>query len=602
MPKNLTSTISSKQKLWLTRFLLAALLAGWGALGLAASSTAVTLGSMTSFDVNTPIDSWIESGDTLSVEQVVGLESKFRETPSLHREELSEASTLWMRLRFIRRDADVPKNWVLMIPLPYVDDIKLFSSNAEGTWLFQSAGDVRPQSDWNRPGLYAEFEVNLPDTQVHEVYLRIRNYKSMGVPIRLATAQVRALQKFEEIGWLGILMGILTACILLSVVLYAAHRSPADLGAAGFGLLVLMTIAVVNGVTNFTRLGEWPTVVDYAYSVLPMLVAGAMLRMLRLLRVKFPNPALHDQLIRLVGWLVVCCPLLNAIDRKFADTVSTALLMLSTTTGLVITFLGSRKRSLVWYLIVLAYVPLYGCLIRTTCESLGLLTTRWETRYLLSCSMTVAVPAFLYALTQATKDRKEKRVRARHLSSQDALTGLLTREAFECELEKAYDMVVDERQYVAVVLVDVANYSHIRGALGDAVAERCLLQAVIKLYRVARDVDAISRVAPNQFAMILEGVPNEKKLNERLVQLIAAGLTPLKGISPQVVLTFHSTCLLLHQNLIDPHELLPALERTAESVSIRGRRPIRYVKQKVSKRTKEDSSLFAFAETSLLEV
>lgn len=562
---------------FLRRLLLVPLLGLWGALAWAAIPPTMELGAQSAFMVSTPVATWIEPGGTYTVEQVAALSERFQVVPALHRAPLDASSTLWVHLRLARQADAVPAQWTLNIPLPFVDDIRFFYRTGQGVWQQQLAGDTLAQSAWSQPGPYADFSLTLPDTQVHDVYVRIRNFKHLSVPIRLATAPERALQRAQELAWLGLLLGVLGACTAYSLVRYAEHRSAPDLGGAGFSALVLLTTAEANGVLNLTPLAHWPALGNYAYAVLPMVAIGAMLLMLRVLYALSTHYSRYDRFLRWVGWAAIATPLLNIADRTVADTVGIAVFVLATSAGLVATFLSWRASSRIWYWLAAAYVPQYLCLIRITSESWGLLPTWWEMRYALSLSMATAVPVLLYALAQLTHERKEMRVRARHLSTQDALTGLLSREAFVRELENAYDRVVDERQHVAVVLVNVANYDRIRSQLGDAVADSCLLQAVVKLYRVARDVDPVARIAPGQFGLILEGVSTEKKLNERMVQLIATGLTPLRGIHPPVMLTFHAACLLLHENLRDPHKLLPALERTIDGMSLRTRRPIRYL-------------------------
>lgn len=529
------------------------------------------------FTVSTPVATWLEPGAAATIAQAHDAQDRFQVVPALQREGLDERSTLWMHLRLARSDERVPTTWALNVPLPFVDDIRLFYRDSEGNWQQQSAGDTLAQSTWSQPGPYADFVLPLPGTRVHDVYLRIRNFKHLSVPVRLAPIVDRTTQRSEELAWLGLLLGLLCAAMGYSLVRYTDYRSRADLGAAAFCFLMLITTAEVNGVLNLTVLARWPSALNYAYAVLPMLAIGSMLLMVRMLYALSTHYSRYDRFLRVVGWVAIAAPLLNLLDRTLADTVGIAVFVLATTTGLVATFLSWRGDSRIWYLLLAAYVPQYLCLIRITSESWGLLPIWWEMRYVLSLSMALAVPVLLYALARVTHERKEMRIRARHLSTQDALTGLLSRQAFVRELERAYDRVVDDHQHVAVVLVKVANHDRIRTQFGDAVAERCLLQAVLKLHRVARDVDPVARVAPDQFGLILEGVSSEQKLNERMVQLIAAGLTPLRGIQPPMVLTFHAACLLLHEHLLDPHQVLPALERTAEGMQLRTRRPIRYV-------------------------
>lgn len=210
-------------------------------------------------------------------------------------------------------------------------------------------------------------------------------------------------------------------------------------------------------------------------------------------------------------------------------------------------------------------------------EALGWLPIWWEMRYLMSLSVALSVPILVYALSRATHDRKERELRERHLPTQDALTGLLTRQAFLGELETAFDRVVDNREPIALVLVKVVNYEHIRKGLGDPVAENSLLRAVVKLHRILRDVDPAGRIGAGEFGLILDGVLTRQTLTERMVQLIGSGLIPLPGLQPPITLQFHAACVLLHENPVAPQEAIPALQALLDGMSSHTRRPIRFL-------------------------
>jgi two-component system, sensor histidine kinase LadS len=187
------------------------------------------------------------------------------------------------------------------------------------------------------------------------------------------------------------------------------------------------------------------------------------------------------------------------------------------------------------------------------------------------------VPTLIYALSRATHDRKEVAMRADQLPTQDALTGLLTAQAFQIHVEDAYQRAIDTREPVALVLVSVINLERIRTTMGDTTAEQCMLRAVIKLHRILRDVDPAARIGTERFAMVLEGVNSRQALTERLVKLVASGLVPLQGLEPEVTLQFQAACVLLHDNPVPPDRVLDDLSAVLAGISPRTRRPIRFL-------------------------
>jgi diguanylate cyclase (GGDEF)-like protein len=210
-------------------------------------------------------------------------------------------------------------------------------------------------------------------------------------------------------------------------------------------------------------------------------------------------------------------------------------------------------------------------------------------RYMTSLSVAIAVPILVYSLGRVTHDRKQLRLRADQLATQDALTGLLSRPQFQIQLNAAYHRVMNQREPVALVLVTIRNHQHILDALGAAVGEQCVLRGVVKLQRILRDIDPAGRTGVAQFGLLLEGVSSRQKVSERMVKLIGSGLIPLAGLKPEVTLHFQAACVLLHENPLAPDVVLQALEGLLEKMGTRTRRPIRFLEPQDTQAAELDS-------------
>jgi GGDEF domain-containing protein len=114
------------------------------------------------------------------------------------------------------------------------------------------------------------------------------------------------------------------------------------------------------------------------------------------------------------------------------------------------------------------------------------------------------------------------------------------------------------------------------------VAEQSLLRSVIKLRRLLRDVDTVSRVGEARFGVLLEGVDSRAAVTDRAARLIAAGLMPLKGLKPEVTLQFHVAAVLLDERVMEAHDLVDALNDTLARMSPRTRRPVRFLDPEVT--------------------
>lgn len=530
-----------------------------------------------SLELTGPVPTWLEGGTRASIDEVAGAPQAFTPTPALARQALNDGNTLWLHLRLVRAAGNTAQ-WTLNVPAPYVDAVTLYQRTDGSHWVAQSAGDTLPQTQWSRRGLYPEFTLDLPSGVPQDVYLQVRNFKHLSLPVRLATAPLREGQRQLESVGLGLVIGTLLTLAVLSVIRHYEHKSPFDLKAAWYGLLVAMSVAQVNGVLNALLWSAWPTWADYANSILPLVSVGTSLLFVRKLYALSTHFHRYDKALEVIAWgtlgTVVAYVLLG---RDIADRIGTIALLVATTAGLLVTVMSWRGGSAIGTWLMLAYAPQFLCLMWLVAEAFGMVTTQWEMRYFMSLSVALSVPTLIYALSRATHDRKEVALRADQLPTQDALTGLLTAQAFESHVEDAYQRAIDTREPVALVLVSVTNLERIRSTMGDTTAEQCMLRAVIKLHRILRDVDPAARIGTERFAMVLEGVASRQALTERLVKLVASGLIPLQGLEPEVTLQFQAACVLLHDNPVPPERVLDDLSEVLAGISPRTRRPIRFL-------------------------
>ena len=66
---------------------------------------------------------------------------------------------------------------------------------------------------------------------------------------------MRETQRLLEMAALGLMLGTLLTLCLLSLVRYLEHGNRTDVWASLYGLLILLTVAQINGVLN---LFVWP--------------------------------------------------------------------------------------------------------------------------------------------------------------------------------------------------------------------------------------------------------------------------------------------------------------------------------------------------------
>lgn len=548
----------------------------WAAIGV--PGDAIVLDDQTpSLQVNTPIQTWIDEGSHATIGLVAGGAVKFTASNALSPFPLNKFDTLWIKLRVVRT-ASSHSSWTLNLPLPFLDAVSLYQVNAAGLWTVQRAGDTLAHSEWYQQGLYPDFDLMLQGSAPQDIYLQVRNFKHVGIPIRLATGQQRESQRQFELLGLGLMLGALLSLAGLSVLRYLEHSNAVDGWASLFGLLIAATIGQITGVLNAFVWRSIPELANLASGVMPVVAVGCSLLFIRSVFPLFVHYRRFDRFVSSVGWGTVASVLVFAfVDRFVGDRVCGMFMLFATAVGLIATFLSWRGGSQVARWLMLALMPQFLGLMYMVGEAMGAVPLLWELRYLTSLGVAITVPMMLYALSQVTHDRKELVVRANHLPTQDALTGLLTAEVFQTHLNEAVQRAIDHREPLALVMVRVVNHNQIREAFSDTTGEQCLLRAVVKIQRILRDVDPAGRVGTAQFALLMEGVATRQALTERMVKLIASGLIPLPGLVPEVTLHFQAACVLLHENPVPAERVLDDLRDLLAGMSPHTRRPIRFL-------------------------
>lgn len=530
------------------------------------------------FDIQDGVHALVETGPSAGIAAIAdGARGAFLPQPAGAIYALSERNTLWIHLR-IERAPNTPQNWTLHIPLPYLDHAVLYQSNAQGQWESQISGDMTPVSQWTHPGLYPEFQLNTTFGAPQDVYLQLRNYKPSGIPLRLASAPARELQREIEYVAIGLLLGSLAMLLASCAMQYLISKDEAD---GWYTLYIALMAVVIAGTTGLSGQWLWPNSPrwsNYAFIVLPVLGVGATVLFVRHLcdlDVSFPR---LSRAVEGLGWSSVLLAVLSLfLDRASAGSLQAVYLALGPILIIICTLVVWQRGNTIGKWLFMAYAPQGMAVVFLAAQMFNLVETFWQARYVMALAVAISMPMVLRALHLRARNRTDAEERVSALSTQDALTGLLVKPLFMTHVQEALSRALNDRETSAVVLVEVVNHAQLREVYGEAIAEQCLLRAVVKLHRVLRDVDPAGRVDTSRFGLILDGVGSRHALNERMVSLIASGLIPLPGLKPEVTLHFHIACVLLNEIIPDPRTILEQLDDVLDNMAPRTRRPIRFL-------------------------
>lgn len=540
---------------------------------------------------------WIDNSGTLTVEDLAargapaGLDNKNKNQPRPVMQPskagttymLGEKAALWQHYRFARQAGSAP-SWVMEFPLPLLDRATVFQLSPAGVWTSESAGDTLSTNLWPEQGRYAQFRLQLPDSGVHEVYVRIQHLTDISLPINVVSGKLQTQRQLVQYLMEGVVFGVLVSLIVACAAQSWAYRDLSYAWYAVYALIMMLFIAAWAGVAGhllWSDMGRWP---DIAPGFLGILCGGAALLVGEHL---FGVGSRQRWLSPIHFWLGVAalpCALLYAwLPRSIGVRLIGVYLVSAVLLGIFNAFIAWRRKDPVGLWVLTAFLPLALTALVTVMRVLGQVPSSELTHYGLMVAMAAQVPLLLVALNIRSRERHEMASREKALSSQDALTGLLAAHIFDDRLQQVCSRTMRFREPAAVVFIELVNYHYIRKTWGIAVAEQSLLRSVIKLRRILHDVNTVGRINEARFGLILEGVSSREVVTALCARLIAAGLMPLKGLKPEVVLQFHAAGVLLSERYASGAETTAQLNDLLSSMAGRTRRPIRFLEPELTR-------------------
>ena len=523
-----------------------------------------------------PAGEWTDQGGKATLAQVLAGQARFGpfQPDRIH---ALGAGALWIQLRLVR-PAGSQMEWVAEIPLPPVDSVTLYQQDARGAWRAQAAGDKLAVESWPEPGRFPVFRLDVPAGETRDVYFRVQHDARSSIPLRIASAANHGQRMQLAYLALGLVFGglslLIAACLAQSLV----YRDRAFFGYAAYATIIALAVAAYTGAAGHLL---WPRsgfIADAAQGGLALLSAAAAILFVRdLSGIATRAP----RLAAISRWTALGVPLLLVtyllLDRPTGTLLLGAYLALACGLNLVVAWRSWRGGDKISAWILAAYLPLAAAVVLTLMRILGMAPASWANQYGLVAAMAIQVPLLLVALSLHSRERHGATIRELALSSQDALTGVLAAHLFHDRLRQLVARHRRDGESAAVLFIDVANYSRIKGDHGSALAEQSLVRSVIKLRRPLREIDTLSRIGEARFGLILEGMGSRVTVTDRAARVVAAGMMPIKGQPPEIHLEFHVAAALLGELNLDAPALTVALAALLDSMSQHTRRPIRFV-------------------------
>ena len=145
------------------------------------------------------------------------------------------------------------------------------------------------------------------------------------------------------------------------------------------------------------------------------------------------------------------------------------------------------------------------------------------------------VLGFVTMVVDNTAQKLEER-RLIELSVSDPLTGLLNRAGFDQRLQETLARAGSRQGLMALLLLDIDGFKGVNDRLGHLAGDLLLRGFAGRLARTLRSADVIARPGGDEFAVIVEGLPDEEAAARIAGNIVEAMRAPF-------VLEAHGVCI-----------------------------------------------------------
>ena len=118
-------------------------------------------------------------------------------------------------------------------------------------------------------------------------------------------------------------------------------------------------------------------------------------------------------------------------------------------------------------------------------------------------------------------DRKEAEAQTFRLAYFDALTGLPNRSLLRDRVEQSLALARRNRQYGAVMFVDLDNFKQINDARGHSVGDHLLTEVAQRLQGLLRAEDTVARIGGDEFVLLINELGADVEASARAAMAVA---------------------------------------------------------------------------------
>lgn len=431
---------------------------------------------------------------TLSLEQVQNL--AFQDNPASSANFGFSASAWWVRLSLanpLERDQEV----LLRQDYPLIDWLEFWSQDEQGRWQVRRTGDRTPFASREVQHRDFIFVLDLPANSQRTYYLRYASGGPLNIALSLYSS--RALIErisLEQLAY-GCYYGGFLALVLYNLFMFLAVRDRAFLFYLFYVCCYGLYMAVHNGLTYQFF---WPGSPQLANGSLLVLLGLSLFGGLKFTRTILATRSLAPRL-DLCGRVLqaLCLLLLLAIPLfSYAQLIQPfSYLTLLVTLHLLLLGIAaflSGSRPARYYL--LAWSALLMGVTVYMLKTFGWLPHNWMTQNAFQIGSLIEMLLLSLALGARVRD-------LHHDSYRDALTGLANRRQFDERMREHFQLAVEQRQPLSLLLLDIDHFKRFNDSFGHQAGDR-VLQEVARLLQIeVRRPYTACRYGGEEFAVIM---------------------------------------------------------------------------------------------------
>lgn len=177
----------------------------------------------------------------------------------------------------------------------------------------------------------------------------------------------------------------------------------------------------------------------------------------------------------------------------------------------------------------------------------------------------------IFGLIQDISELKRVEQQLRMLAEYDSLTGLPNRNRFQTRLAEAIARSERNADTLALMFLDVDHFKGINDTLGHAAGDAVLREFARRLTQCVRQTDAVTRLAGDEFVIVLEGIRDPSEVPGVANKIIAA-MVPAFEIEDQIrVLSTSIGVVIRERGDLDGEALLRRADEALYAAKAAGR-------------------------------